>query len=301
MSRFLLISALLFQVPSAPAPATAEHAISVNVALVNVLFTVSDSRGRFVTTIPREKFRVFDDNKPQVITHFSHETDLPLAVALLIDTSGSVSDKVEFERDAAIGFLKSTLRRGKDRALLITFDSKINLLQDYTDDTDALTRAAEKLRGGGGTALFDAVYVSASEKLARQDGRRIEILISDGNDTTSRKSLDDALQAAHQSDTTIYCISTNSILKNSTVDADSGNRTLRRLAEETGGRVVFPAKADDLVAAFKKIQQELRSQYVLAYHPSDDRRNGAFHRIHIETNDRQLRIKARTGYFARSN
>jgi Ca-activated chloride channel family protein len=303
MRTLFILSSLLLQSspPPVTAPPQAEHSISVNVALVNVLFTVSDRKGRFVTSLPKEKFRVFDNNKAQVITHFTSETDLPLAVALLIDTSGSVTDKVEFEREAAIGFLKSTLRRGKDKALLMTFDSRTELLHDYTDDTSALTRAAEKIRVGGGTAMYDAIYLAASEKLARQTGRRIEILISDGNDTSSRKSLDEALQAVQQSDTTIYCISTNSILKNSSRDADRGNKTLRRLAEETGGRVIIPAKTDELAAAFKKIDEELRSQYTLAYRPSQPGQDGAFHTIRIETNDRDLRIQARNGYFAPRN
>jgi len=244
---------------------------------------------------------VFEDNKAQSIATFSSETDLPLTVALLIDTSGSVGDKLVFERQAAIEFLKSALRPRKDKALLIAFDTRINLLQDYTDDIGALGRAAETIRAGGSTSMYDAVFMATSEKLARQAGRHIVILISDGVDTFSRKSLDDVLRSAQQNDSAIYCISTNSILKNSSRDAANGNKALRRLAEETGGRIFLPLTTDELSATFKKIDEELRSQYAVTYHPTSTRQNGAFHTIRIETADRQLHIQARNGYFDSQN
>jgi VWFA-related protein len=271
------------------------------VNIVNVLFTVSDRKGRFVTTLRGNKFRVFEDNKPQSITHFSSETDLPLTIAVLIDTSGSVGDKLVFERQAAIEFLRSILRRGEDKALLYSFETRIDLLQDYTDDVGALARAAEKIRAGGSTSMYDAVELAASTKLANQAGRHIVILISDGNDTFSRKTLDDALRSAQQSETSIYCISTNSILNNSTRDTANGNKALRRLAEETGGRLFLPVSTDELSATFKKIDEELRSQYAIAYHPVNSKQDGAFHKIRIETDDRQLHIQARNGYFAPKN
>jgi len=301
MRALLLISTLLLQVASTPSPATAPApalTISVDVDLVNVLFTVSDRKGRLVSSLPRESFRVFDDNRAQEIAHFSSETDIPLNIALLLDTSGSVRDKIGFEREAAIRFLKATLRHGEDRATLIAFDSRIDLLHDYTDDTSALARAAGNIVVGGGTLLYDTVYWTSAERLARQNGRKIAIVISDGNDTTSRRSLDDALRSAQQSDTTIYCISTNSILRDSTQGGDHGNKILRRMAEETGGRLFLPGKIDDLNATFKRINEDLRAQYTLAYRPIDVRRDGAFHRIRIETNDKQLKIQARNGYFA---
>jgi Ca-activated chloride channel family protein len=301
MPALILTLALLLQAPSlpqpAPTPTPGELALSVDVNLVNVLFTVSDRKGRLVTSLPMEKFRVFDDNKKQVITHFSSETEMPLNIALLIDASGSIENKVDFEQEAAIKFLSSVLRERIDRALLMTFDLRVNLLQDYTDDVAKLARAAEKIRVGGGTPLYDAVYLAATEKLARQPGRRIEIVISDGMDTTSRKSLAEALRAAQQNDTTIYCISTNSIRKEY-MGSDSGNRIMRKLAEETGGRAFFPSKTKDLDTAFKKLNEELGGQYTLAYGPSETLQDGAFHRIRIETDDRRLRIQARNGYFA---
>jgi len=301
MRILLFMAVLFFQIPALQSPAieapAPEADISVNVNLVNVLFTVSDRKGRFVTSLPMNQFRVFEDNKPQPITHFSSETDLPLTVALLIDTSGSVGDKLVFERQAAIGFLKSAIRKKMDKALLFAFDTHVHLLQDYTDDANALSLAAETIRAGGSTSIYDAVNLAGSEKLANQAGRHIMILISDGNDTFSVKSIDEALRSAQQSDTAIYCISTNSILKNAARDTANGNKALRRLAEETGGRLFLPLSTDELSGNFKKIDEELRSQYALTYHPNA-KQDGAFHRIRIEANDRQLRIQARNGYFA---
>ena len=301
MRALIMTLALLLQAPSVPQPVIPpsgqELNLSVDVSLVNVLFTVSDRKGRFVTSLPMEKFRVFDDNKKQVITHFSSETEIPLTIALLIDASGSIENKVDFEQEAAIKFLKSVLRERIDRALLISFDLRVNLLQDYTDNIAKLARAAERITVGGGTPLYDAVYLAATEKLARQTGRRIEIVISDGMDTTSRKSLQEALRAAQQNDTTIYCISTNSI-RREYAGSDSGNKVLRKLAEETGGRAFFPSRPKDLEAVFKRLNEELGAQYTLAYGPSETLQDGAFHRIRIETDDRQLKIQARNGYFA---
>jgi VWFA-related protein len=297
MAVALLTQAASAQSPPADPPAAAEQTISVNASLVNMLFTVSNRRGRFVTSLPKDKFRVYEDNKIQSITQFSKETDLPLTIAILIDTSGSIGDKLPFERQAAIEFLRSTLRRAKDKALLITFDTGIDLIQDYTDDVGALARAAEKIRAGGSTAMYDAIHLAATEKLSTQTGRHIEILISDGNDTSSRKSLDEALRSARQSDTAIYCISTNSILRNSSRDTASGTKVLRRFAEETGGRIFMPRTTDELASTFKEIDEELRSQYALAYHPNSTRRDGAFHTIRIETSDKELQVKARNGYF----
>ena len=299
ITRAWILAFLLQLVPvQAPEPELAppDQRLSLDVHIVNVLFTVSDSKGRFVKSLPKERFRVFEDDRQQPITQFSNDTDLPLTVALMIDTSGSVSNKLVFERQAAIEFLKSTLRPGKDKSLLYTFDTHVDLLQDFTDDVGAMAHAAEKIRAGGSTALFEAVSV-ASQKLANQTGRHIIILISDGNDTFSRKSIDDALRSAQQSDTAIYCVSTNSILKNSYQETDKGNKTLRRLAEETGGRIFLPMTTDELPANFRKIDEELRSQYALSFHPVA-KQDSAFHKIRIEANNRQLHVKSRNGYFA---
>jgi VWFA-related protein len=305
MRTFFTLLTLLLQIPPVQSPSVespaADHSISLNVNLVNVVFTVFDRKGHLVTSLPKNKFRIYEDNKAQSITSFSSETDLPLSIALLIDTSGSVGDKLVFEQQAAVEFLKSTLRPGKDKALLMSFDTRAHLLQDYTDDTRALGRAAEQIRSGGSTAMYDALYLATSEKLAKKPGRHVLILISDGVDTFSNRSIDEALQNAQQNETAIYCISTNSILKNSSGDAAKGTKALRRLAEETGGRMFQPLTTYELSSNFKKIDEELRSQYALTYHPNNASQNGVFHSIRIETADRQLRVQARNGYFDSQN
>src|SRR5881296_2056568 len=159
--------------PEPPAKAADDQTISVNVDLVNILFTVADKKGKFVTNLRKDDFRVFEDEKAQNITNFSGETDLPLTIALLVDTSGSIRDKLKFEQEAAIEFFYSTLQRTKDRALIISFDSGVDLLQDFTDDPEKLADAVRKIRAGGGTSLYDAVYLSVTQKLAGQSGRRI--------------------------------------------------------------------------------------------------------------------------------
>src|SRR5689334_6478296 len=163
-----------------------QDTLRVNVDLVNVLFTVTDKRGKFITSLEEKNFRVFENDRREAITNFSKETNLPLAVALLIDTSGSVRDKLAFERDAASEFFHSTLRREKDKALLIGFDSGVDLLQDFTDDADLLAKSGNNLRSGGGTSLFDAMFLATTQKLAGQSGRKVLILITDGDDNSSR-------------------------------------------------------------------------------------------------------------------
>src|SRR5213594_4843968 len=207
---------------------TDDQTISVNVDLVNILFTVADRKGKFVTNLRKDDFRVAEDEKPQTITNFSSETDLPLTIALLVDTSGSIRDKLRFEQEAAIEFFYSTLQRTKDKALIISFDSGVDLLQDFTDDPEVLSDAVRKIRAGGGTSLYDAVYLATTEKLTGQRGRRVLILISDGDDNSSRLSLTETLEVAQKNFVTIYGISTNSAAYFGSKEQDRGDKTLKK-------------------------------------------------------------------------
>src|SRR5213592_3197787 len=263
----------------APAKAADDQTISVNVDLVNILFTVADKKGKFVTNLRKDDFRVFEDEKAQAITNFSSETDLPLTIALLVDTSGSIRDKLKFEQEAAIEFFYSTLRRNKDKALVISFDSGVDLLQDFTDDPEVLSEKIRKIRAGGGTSLYDAVYLAASEKLAGQKGRRVVILITDGDDNSSRVSLTETLEAAQRNDVTIYAISTNSAAYFGSKEQERGDKTLKKFSEETGGKAFFPLKLQDLAGSFLDIHDELRSQYQIGYRPSNAKMDGTFRRI----------------------
>ena len=282
--------------PGQPSP-PGDQTISVNVDLVNILYTVADKKGKFVTNLKKEDFKVFEDEKPQAVTNFSSETDLPLTIALLVDTSGSIRDKLRFEQEAAIEFFYSTLRRGKDKALVISFDSGVNLIQDYSDDPEKLSNSIRTMRAGGGTSLYDAVYLAASEKLAGQSGRRIVVVISDGDDNSSRISMTEVLENVQRNDIVIYTISTNSTGLGG--DGKSrGDRVLRRFADETGGKMFSPFKLQDLNSNFRNISEELRLQYALGYRPTNLLRDGAFRRILIEPADKRHVVRARSGYYA---
>ena len=290
-------SFLTFARRNPQADKTSEQTLSVNVDLVNVLFTTTDKKGKFIPDLKKDDFKVYEDGKLQPITNFSAETNLPLTIALLVDTSGSVRDRLRFEQEAAIEFFSSTLIRGKDRALVISFDSGIDLIQDYTDDPELLSKSIHTMRAGGGTSLYDAVYLAATEKLARQPGRRIMVLISDGDDNSSRLSLTEVLETVQRNDVVVYTISTNSTGMGG--DKNSrGDKALKRLAEETGGRMFSPFKFDDLNSNFRNISEELRVQYALAYRPTNLVADGAFRKIRIEPSEKRYIVRARNGYYA---
>src|SRR5437899_11170020 len=282
----------------APAKAADDQTISVNVDMVNILFTVADKKGKFVTNLRKDDFRVFEDEKAQSITNFSSETDLPLTITLLVDTSGSIRDKLRFEQEAATEFFYSTLQRNKDKALVISFDSGVDLLQDFTDDPEKLSDAVRKIRAGGGTSLYDAIYLAVNEKLTNQPGRRVLILISDGDDNSSRLSLTETLEASQKNEVTIYGISTNSAAYFGSKEQDRGDKTLKRFSEETGGRPFFPFKVQDLAVSFQDISQELRSQYTIAYRPSNNKADGTFRKIRIDVADKRYKARSRNGYYA---
>lgn len=271
---------------------------SVDVASVDVLFTVTDKKGKCIRNLRPDQVRVYEDDFPQTITNFSAEANLPLTVALLVDVSGSVRDKLRFEREAAERFFESTLIKGKDRAVAITFDTRVELIQDYTDDPSQLARSMRKMRAGGGTALFDAVQVAVIRKLKDQEGRRILVVITDGDDTASKGTLADALTAAQRNDVIIYVISTNSTGFWGGESNWRGDDILHRLADPTGGRVLAPSKASDLTSKFREISEELRLQYALSYSPTNLARDGAFRQIRIEPPDKRHVVRAREGYFA---
>ena len=269
----------------------------VHVDLVNVLFTATDRRGKLVTDLAKDNLKIYEDNKTQIITNFTRETELPLTIAVLIDTSTSIRNRFKFEQEAAIDFLFRTLRQKKDKALLVTFDSAIELVQDYTDNPEVLAKAIRQVRPGGGTKMFDSIFLTCQEKLKAETGRKIMILISDGDDNLSLETLSGTLEMAQKSDVSIYTISTNSSGFFG-VTAPKADKVLKRLAEDTGGRAFFPFKAEDLSQSFQDISSELRSQYSLAYRSSNFARDGSFRSIKIETDRKNLRVKARKGYYA---
>jgi len=285
----------------------------VSVDLVNVVFTVLNRRQKFVTDLRQEDFQVFEDSVPQKITNFSHETDLPLRVGLLLDTSNSIRDRLKFEQEAAIDFLHNVIRRRQDLAFLMTFDNEPQIAQDFTDDLSQLTDVIQKQRAGGVTALYDAIYDAARQRLANPPlprgenpaVRRVLVLISDGLDTLpSSRTRTEAIQMAQRADVSIYTISTSTDWMSVTGSTPKkyhltdGDKVLQMLADETGGRAFFPYRIDDLGKSFEDIGVELRSQYSLAYVPTNRAADGRFRAIKIQAAQSGLLVRARKGYFA---
>jgi VWFA-related protein len=277
---------------------TGEYRIGVQVDLVDLIFTATDKHGHFVKDLKKDEIRLLDEGKPPVrVEAFESESELPLRVGLLIDASNSIRDRFRFEQDAAVEFLSQVVRPNSDKAFVIGFDSISDLTQDYTEDTSALARGVRVLRPGGGTALHDAVY-TACEKLAkaplRGPSRRAIILLSDGDDNQSRHTREEAIEAALHAEVIIYVISTNVTDGNK-----KGDKILMRYADATGGRVFFPMRLEEVSTAFTEIQDELRSQYVLAYKPENFESDGRYRAISINAPGRpNVKIRARKGYYA---
>jgi Ca-activated chloride channel homolog len=286
---------------SQPSPPEQRHepgAILSEVTRVNMLFTVTDKRGRFVTDLNKNDFQVFESKKPQTILEFTSETDLPLRLAILIDTSNSIRDRFKFQQEAATNFISSVMR-DQDKAIVVSFDTAAELVADLTNDTNKLERAVRNLRPGGGTSLYDAIYFSCKEKLMHDQPlykfRRAMVILSDGEDNESRYSRDQALEMAQRSDTVIYTISTNI----SHIETE-GDKVMRYFAQQTGGVAFFPFQAKDLSQSFENIANELRHQYDLFYRPEPLKRDGQYHPVEIKIKGRKdLVVRARKGYYAR--
>jgi VWFA-related protein len=266
--------------------------------LVNVVFTVTDKHGRFVKDLKQADFKVLDNSlPPKEITGFESETNLPLRVGLLIDASNSIRDKFLFEQQAAIEFLQQTLDVKKDKAFVLAFDEVWDVTQDFTSDLDKLAAGVHKIRPGGGTAMWDAVYYACRDKLIKEQVtetvRRAIVLVSDGDDNQSRVLRQEAIEMAQRAGVIVYTISTN--LSNI---HDSGDHNLQMLADATGGRAFYPFKLQDLADDFHEIQGELRSQYSISYKPDQLVLNGQFRPILISTENKKLKVRAKKGYYA---
>ena len=265
---------------------------------VNVVFTVTDKHGRYIKDLKKNDFTVVDDNRPaQEIRSFHNETNLPLQVGLLVDASNSIRDRFKFEQESAIEFLNQTIRPKYDKAFVVGFDVTPEVTQDFTDDTEALSRGIRALRPGGGTAMYDALYFACRDKLLKaQSGpmRRAIILLSDGDDNQSHVSREEAIEMAQRAEVIVYTISTNVAGARG-----RGDKVLERISEATGGRAFFPFQLTDIANVFLEIQDELRSQYALSYRPADFRTDGRYHSIEIlAQNHKGLRVRSRRGYYA---
>jgi VWFA-related protein len=275
-----------------------KNRITLDVSRVNMLFTVADKKGRFITDLTKDDFDVFESKKPQDIIEFSAESDLPLRLAILIDTSNSIRERFRFQQEAAIAFIDGTVRPREDRALVVSFDTAAELVTDLTDNVPALEKAIQGLRPGGGTSMYDAIFFACRDKLMQDQPlykfRRAMVILSDGEDNQSQYTRDQALEMAQKADVTIYTISTN-ITRIET----EGDKVLRYFAAETGGQVFFPFKATDLNQSFENISNELRHQYNIFYRPEPLRTDGLYHPVDIRVKGhKDMIVRARKGYYA---
>jgi VWFA-related protein len=302
--------AVALAVPALPQEPVAQGpVIKTQVNLVNLFVTVRDKKKKIVNDLKQENFNIAEDNQPQKIAFFSKEVTLPITLGLLLDTSGSEQFMLGAIQDAGGQFLGRVLRKG-DEALVMSFDSDVDLLSDFTDDRGQLDRAIRKARinipsGGGGinpgpvgsrqitgTALYDAIYLACSEKLNSEAGRKAIVIVTDAEDEGSKVRIEEAIEAAQRTDTVIHML----LVADPRYGANVG--AAHKLADETGGRVISVNSEKKLLEAFDEISEELRSQYTLGYYPTNPARDGKFRKIKIDTTDHDLHVLARKGYYA---
>ncbi len=286
------------------------------VNVVNLFFNVKDKHGLLIPNLTKDDFQVFEDGKPQTLKYFSAESNQPLTLGIMIDTSASQTRVLDIEQQSCAEFLHAVLR-DKDMAFVVNFDVDVDLDQDFTNNIRDLTRSLNKMQinagvgggppglGGGpvpttprGTLLYDAIYLGADEKLKNEVGRKAMIIFTDGEDEGSRLRIQDAIEAAQKADTICYVI----------LIADrgfyggfgySGDSDMHKLAEATGGRVIEVGnKQDKLKQAFDQIQNELRSQYNIGYSPSNNKLDGTYRKIQIKAKGGEYKVQARQGYYA---
>ncbi len=275
-----------------------QFTIPVLVNEVYLEFAVTDKHGHFIRNLQQNQFALLDDRKaPAQVYSFTQQTNLPLRVGILIDTSTSIRTRFQFEQQAATAFLLQILRPQSDKAFVEGFDVTPDYKQDWTNNVDSLTEGIRDLRSGGGTAMYDAVYSACRDKLLTSRGqepvRKAIVLVSDGDDNQSHAYLEDAIKECQRAETIIYAISTDV-----SPTRDRGDEVLEKMAVATGGKAFFPPRMEDMANSFAEIQEELRSQYALVYKPADFVANGAFRPIYLYCLDRRFTVRVREGYFA---
>ena len=285
------------QTPTATDQGAQAPTIKVQANEVDLVFTVTDSKGHFITGLNQSKFSLLDNGRPpEQVFHFVQQTDLPLRVGIMLDTSSSIRGRFQFEQDSAISFLLQVLHRN-DRAFVEGFDVQNDLAQGFTSNIALLNEGVKKLRPGGGTAMFDALYSTCKDQMLtlKETGavRKAIILVSDGDDNYSHALESDAIKECQRAETIVYSISTNV-----SPSKDKGDDVLQAIAEATGGRAFFPTRIEDVAAGFAGIEEELRSQYLLDYRPADFKQDGAFRTIYLRANDGRYHVRTHTGYFA---
>jgi VWFA-related protein len=281
----------------------------VQVNLVNLFATVRDKHKAIVTGLKQDDFQVYEDGQLQEITNFSAESNLPITLGILLDTSGSEYYMLSGEKEAGSRFLGRVLRKG-DLAMIMTFDTDVDLLADFTDDRGMLDRAINRAQinapsggmiaqgplpssGSGGTNFYDAVYLAAHDKLSSEAGRKAIVVLTDAEDTGSKIQLGDAIEAAQRTDTVVHIL---------LVAADGGDQSVaRRLTDDTGGRMIIVRSERNLEQAFDQISEELRSQYTIGYTPTNKKHDGSYRKIRVEMKNKDYSVLTRRGYYAPTN
>jgi len=276
---------------------------------VRLPITVMDKKGQLVSGLTQGDFLVFEDKVAQTIDSFTSDENNKevLNVAVLMDTSPSTAGKLKFEQEAAKNFVYTVARPRKDRVLFATFDDTVTLRQDFTDRPDLLSKAIDSVKKPGSqTALYDAIWEFCDEKMRTASGRRVVVVITDGDDTYSRATINDAIDIAQRTETILFAISTKAGFMGSVPGVDAGqavdkrDKDLVRLCEETGGAAFFTGDMVALERSFTKIANELRSQYLITYKPSNDRYDGSVRKIEVKlvNGNERLRLRTKTGYKA---
>ncbi len=270
-----------------------------NVTLVRLLVNVKDSQGNVVGSLDSKDFSVYDCDVKQEITHFDRQTELPLSISLLVDTSGSTTKDLSYEKTSAEKFFRTLLGQGnpKDAAALYSFNQDVTEVRGFTRRVSQLSADLRTLRGDAGTSLYDAIRL-ASEAVGNREGRHVIVLVTDGGDTTSRSRYADALEAAHLADAVVYPILVVPITNNAGRNT-GGENALTQIARDTGGRVFEPSVGAQLDQAFTDILHDLRTQYVIGYYPHDLPKDAPrFHLVRVELKRPDLRPQTRTGYYS---
>ncbi|HKN62384.1 MAG TPA: VWA domain-containing protein [Candidatus Acidoferrales bacterium] len=302
--------------PQDQPPAQSSQTIRTQTNLVNVFVTARDKHNGIISDLGKDDFKVLEDGQDQKVAYFAKESDMPITLGILIDTSGSMQNILDAEQDTASRFVHQIMRK-KDEAMIISFDFDINLLADFTEDPSVLERAIRRTQinavssGGvvtpstvptgsnGGTDLYDAVYLACHDQFGSEAGRRAIILLTDAEDTGSKLTLQQAIEAAQRSDAVIHVLRlSDEPFYMSLGMGYSGAAVARKMAEDTGGREVEVRGQKSLEKAFDEISEELRSQYVIGYYPTNDKRDGTFRKIRVDVNRSDVRVLARKGYYA---
>ena len=300
-----------------PADDEASQTIKVDVDLVNLLFSVRDKRGAYISNLAEGDIEIWEDGKRQKVRTFTRETDLPLTIGLLVDVSRSQEALIEPERAASHRFFSQVLGK-KDMAFIISFGADSELLQDYTNSLNLLQRGLAGLRlnagvsgysptgstvptpgGSRGTVLYDTVWVSAQDKLRSEVGRKAMVVITDGNDVGSRTKIEKAIEAAQRADAIIYAVMFEDPRYTSAFYGGmSGEGPMKKMADETGGRMFRVDRRNTLESIYAAVQQEMRSQYAAAYRPSNQERDGSFRKLEVRCTNKDYKVQVRRGYYA---